>query len=49
MCSSDLRLIKDIGKTYMDIEDVDYVSEKAVINPIDELIVKEKTVTEIEF
>lgn len=45
----DYRLIKDIGKTYMDIEDVDYVSEKAVINPIDELIVKEKTVTEIEF
>jgi replicative DNA helicase len=46
----DYKLIKDIGKTYINIDDDDdYASEIATIKPVDKMEIKEKTVGEIEF
>lgn len=44
----DYKLISDIPKTYINIEDESFVSNKAIIKPIDKLIIKEE-IEEIDF
>lgn len=39
------KLIKDMGKTYIDVNDEEYASTKANINPVDNLEIKEKEET----
>lgn len=46
---NEYRLIKDIEKTYINIEDEKHVSNVPFVSPVDELIIKEATVEEIEF
>jgi len=46
---NEYRLIKDIEKTYINIEDEKHISNIPVISPVEELIIKETTIEEIEF
>lgn len=43
------RLIKDIEKTYINVDDGSFATCKATIKPVEKLEIEEKTVREIEF
>ena len=43
------KLIKDIEKTYININDEDYASTKASVNPVDNLEITEKQEEELDF
>lgn len=43
------KLIKEMPKTYINIEDEEFATNKATIKPVDKLIIKDDEIEEIEF